>query len=151
MKWKLDLNSKYNNTKVIIQAVEMTDNIARLTTFIDEISSTIAVEKADQQTNINISSVIYIESVERVTFIYTESDMYEVERPLYELEDELESFGFIRINKQTVINPKYIKSVKALLNSRYELLMTSSEKLIVTRHYRKSFKELFDEGGVYGA
>jgi len=38
-----------------------------------------------------------------------------------------------------------------LFNSRYELLMTSAEKLIVTRHYRKDFKELFEKGGLYDA
>lgn len=151
MQWKLDLNEKHKETQVIIQTDKVTDNIAKLTTFIDQISYTIAVKKADQQMNIDIVSIIYIENIERMTFIYTELEMFEVERPLYELEDELEAFEFVRINKQTLINPRYIKSVKALLNSRFELLMTSSEKLIVTRRYRKSFKAFFNEGGVYDA
>lgn len=151
MKWKLDLNSKYKDIKVNIQASEITEEISRLTTFMDQISNTIVVKKADQFIEVDILEVIYIENLERMNFIYTYSDIYEVSSPLYELEEKLKRFGFIRVNKQTLINPRCIKSVRALLNSRFELLMTSDEKVIVTRHYRKRFNSLFKEGGIYSA
>lgn len=99
MQWKIDLNEKHKETQVIIQTDKISDTITKLTTFIDQISYTIAVKKADQQMNIDIVSIIYIENIERMTFIYTELEMFEVERPLYELEDELEAFEFVRINK----------------------------------------------------
>lgn len=151
MKWILDLNSKYKDIKVNIQASEITEEISRLTTFMDQISNTIVVKKADQFIEVDILEVIYIENLERMNFIYTYSDIYEVSSPLYELEEKLKRFGFIRVNKQTLINPRCIKSVRALLNSRFELLMTSDEKVIVTRHYRKRFNSLFKEGGIYSA
>lgn len=151
MHWKLDLNQKYKNIQVTIQAPEMTNNITKLTTFIDQMSRTFIVKKDRQQIEIDLLSVIYIENIERMTFIYTDSDIYEVDLPLYELEKELERFGFIRINKQTLLNPRSIKSVKALLNSRFELLLGSGEKLIVTRRYRNTFKSLFTKGGLYDA
>jgi len=151
MHWKLDLHQKYKNIKITIQAPEMTNRISRLTTFIDQISHTVIVKKEDQQIEIDILSIIYIENIERMTFVYTQSNIYEVGRPLYEVEEDLDKFKFIRINKQTLINPRSIKSVKALLNSRFELLMTSGEKVIVTRHYRNAFKKLFAKGGIYDA
>src|SRR5690625_7916121 len=104
MHWKLDLNQKYNNIKITIQAPEMTNRISRLTTFIDQISHTVIVKKEDQQIEIDILSIIYIENIERMTFVYTQSDIYEVCRPLYEVEEDLEKFKFIRINKHTLIN-----------------------------------------------
>lgn len=151
MQWKLDLNQKYKQTTITIQAREMTESIAKLTTFIDQMTHSILVEKEEEQIVLDLFEVMYIENVERITFIYTETDIYEIDRPLYELEEKLKTFNFIRINKQTLINPRYITSVKALFNSRYELRITSDEKLIVTRHYRKQFRELFTEGGMYDA
>ena len=151
MRWELDINRKHKETMVTIEAPEMTENISKLTTFMNQITHTISVKREDEQINLDLFDIIYIENVERMTFIYTETDLYEVNQPLYELEEHLKSFEFIRINKQTLINPRHIKSVKALINSRYELLMTSEEKLIVTRHYRKRFKALFTKGGIYDA
>lgn len=151
MRWKLDINQKYKQTAITIQAPEMTEEISKLTNFIDQITHTISVQKDDEQIILNLFEIMYIENVERKTFIYTEEDMYETTRPLYDLQENLESFDFIRVNKQTLINPRYIFSVKALFNSRFELSMTSEEKLIVTRHYLKQFKALFIEGGLYDA
>lgn len=151
MRWKLDINKKYPSLKVMIQAPMMTEDITKLTTFIDQLSHSISVKKKAKQVEIDILSIIYIETVERKTFLYTEKEMYELDRALYDVEESLRKFHFIRINRQTLVNPRCIKSVKALLNSRFELLMTSEEKLIVTRHYRKDFKALFNKGGIYDA
>src|SRR5699024_11875560 len=115
-----------------IRTPKQTDDITKLTTFIDQLSHTIPVQHNEQQTNIDIHSILYVENVERTTFIYTKTEMYEDGRPLYEIEKLLAPFEFIRINKQTVINPRYIQSVRALFNSRYELLMTRDRKSVVT-------------------
>lgn len=151
MDWELDINESYEQTKVTIQAPKKTENISKLTTFIDQLSHTLSLRQDGIQNKLDIHRILYIENVERITFIYTETEIYEDNRPLYEFEKLLIPFEFIRINKQTIINPRYIQSVKALLNSRYQLLMTSNEKLIVTRRYRKTFKELFETGGLYDA
>lgn len=151
MKWKMDINEEYDQTEVLIRAPKQSKNITRLTAFIEQLSHTIPLSDSEDQLTIDVRDIVYIEHVNRITFLYTETSMYEDRRPLYEIEQKLAPFDFLRINKQTLINPRYITSVKALLNSRYELLMTSKEKLIVTRHYRKSFKELFEKGGLYDA
>lgn len=151
MLWELDINQTYEQMKITIQAPEHTDAISKLTAFIEQLSCTLSVQKSESQTEMDLHHIVYIENMERKTFIYTETEMYEDQRPLYEIEKLLSPFDFIRINKQTIINPRYIQSVKALFNSRYELLLTSEEKLIVTRHYRKDFKELFEKGGLYDA
>jgi len=151
MRWELEIDEKFRQTKVTIQAPEETEKILKLITFIEQLSYTITVQQDERQTQIDIYSILYIENVERTTFIYTLTEIYESQRPLYEMEERLTPFEFIRINKQTVVNARHIQSVKALFNSRYELVMSSTEQLIVTRHYRKNFKELFEKGGLYDA
>jgi len=151
MRWELNLDPKHKKTKITIEAQALTEDIQKLTTYIDQLANTIMVQNKDGQKEIHILDIVYIESIERKTFIYSLKNMYEIEAPLYEMEEKLQAFSFMRINKQTIMNPRHVEAVKALLNSRYELSMASGEKLIVTRHYRDSFKSLFDKGGIYHA
>lgn len=81
MHWELDINEKYEQTKITIRAPRQTNNISKLTTFIDQLSHTIPAQHNEQQTNIDIHSILYVESVERTTFIYTKTEMYEDNRP----------------------------------------------------------------------
>ena len=151
MRWKVDMNKQHTHTQIIIQTREMTEEIEKLTTYIDQLSKTILVKKDEQQIKLDVLDMMYIENIERKTFIYTNENIYEIEKPLYEMEKILQTYEFARINKQTLLNPRYIRSVKALLNSRFELELENGEKLIVTRHYRKTFKAIFEKGGFYDA
>ncbi|BAQ10988.1 hypothetical protein OXB_2517 [Bacillus sp. OxB-1] len=85
----------------------------------------------------------YIESVDSKTFIYDENHVYESNKKLYELEKLLESTHFIRISKNLIVNTMYVDHVRALFNGRFEATLTNGEKVIVNRHYAKSFKEKF--------
>ena len=76
----------------------------------------IAVKKNDETYLLDAGEILYIEAVERNTFIYTEESTYESELKLYELEQQLEEKDFIRISKQSIINLKKVKSLKADLN-----------------------------------
>lgn len=151
MRWKLNLDPKHRRTIITIEAPVLTEDIQKLTNYIDQLANTIMVQDKDEQKEIHILDIVYIESIERKTFIYSLENIYEIEAPLYEMEEKLQGFSFMRINKQTIMNPRHVQAVKALLNSRYELSMASGEKLIVTRHYRDQFKSLFDKGGMYDA
>jgi len=151
MRWKLNLDPKHTSTKITIEAQALTEDIQKLTNYIDQLANTIKVQDEDEEKEIPILDIVYIESIERKTFIYGLEKMYEIEAPLYEMEEKLQAFSFMRINKQTIINPRHVEAVRALLNSRYELSMATGEKLIVTRHYRASFKSLFEKGGIYDA
>lgn len=90
---------------------------------------------------IDSQDIHYIESVDNLTFLYTETEIYENKDTLYGLEDKLQSTSFIRINKSTILNMDYLESVSPLPNYRLETVLTTGEKLIRNRHYMKAVKE----------
>jgi len=90
---------------------------------------------------IDSQDIHYIESVDNLTFLYTETEIYENKDTLYGLEDKLQSTSFIRINKSTILNMDYLESVSPLPNYRLETVLTTGEKLIINRHYMKAVKE----------
>lgn len=151
MNLRVDINKAYKQTEVIVKTPNKTEKIDQLIAMIHQFFNELPIKNGTKTLQLNILEIVYIENIERKTFIYTKNSMYEDERPLYAFESMLKDFHFIRINKQTIINPRYIHSVNALLNSRYEITLETQEKLIVTRHYRNTFKKLFEAGGMFDA
>lgn len=88
-----------------------------------------------------VSKVIYLESVDRRTYVYTAEEVYESNLKLYELEQQLEEYGFFRVSKSCVIQLKYIKSLKADINRRIKVTLENGEQLIVSRQYADALKQ----------
>lgn len=101
----------------------------------------LTVSKNDEICFLDLSKVVYIESVDRKTFIYTEDELYESDFKLYELEQQLGAYGFFRASKSCLIQLQYVKSLKADINRRIKVTLTSGEALIVSRQYAEGLKK----------
>lgn len=74
------------------------------------------------------------------TFIYTKEECYESPLWLYQIEEQLDQ-QFIRVNKSTILNMKYIKSLKADIGSRIIVYLDNQDQVLVSRTYAKEFKK----------
>jgi len=90
---------------------------------------------------LDISDVLYIETVDKKTFIYTETGEYESSLKLYELQQKLEEASFIRVGKSIILNMKHIKSLKTDLNRRIRVTIENGEQVIVSRQYAEQLKK----------
>ena len=79
--------------------------------------------------------------LDRKTFVYTEDETYESDLKLYELEQELLEQDFIRISKQSVLNLKKIKSLKADINRKIRVTLQNGEQIIVSRMYSDEIRK----------
>ena len=106
MRIEIDIDDKYLNTEVTIKSPRLTQEIEKMISMMRMLDMQIAVKKNDETYLLDAGEILYIEAVERNTFIYTEESTYESELKLYELEQQLEKKDFIRISKQSIINLK---------------------------------------------
>lgn len=83
---------------------------------------------------------MYIEAVERNTFVYTAEASYESDLKLYEIEQQLLAQNFIRVSKQSIVNMRKIKSLRADINRKIRVTLVNGEQLIVSRTYADEFK-----------
>ena len=90
------------------------------------------------------SDIYYIESVDNVSFLYSELDVFESREKLYSLNNQLKNTSFIQINKSTILNMDYLKSVSPLSNYRLEAQLDNGEKIIISRHYMKNVKQYLE-------
>ena len=85
--------------------------------------------------------ILYIESVDRNTFVYTKDEFYEIDLRLYEVEQQFVEQGFIRISKTAIINMKKIQSLKADINRKIRVTMINGEQIIVSRNYADELRK----------
>ena len=97
---------------------------------------------ADQrQYEIAVSDIVYIESVDNKTFLYTKDRVYETKQKLYELEKMLIQKHFLRVSKSTLLNLMKISAIKPALNSRFTAILFSGEQVVITRKYVPELKK----------
>lgn len=135
MKINLDIDGRYDDTEVIIRAPHLNNDIERIVAMMRMIDMQIAVRKEGETILLETDKILYVEAVDRKTFVYTSSETYESELKLYELEQELVQRDFLRISKQSIVNLRKIKSLKADINRKIRITLANGEQIVVSRMY----------------
>ena len=135
MKINLDIDGKYDDTEVIIRAPHLNNDIERIVAMMRMIDMQIAVRKDNETFLLETDRILYVEAVDRKTFVYTSTETYESELKLYELEQELVQRDFLRISKQSLVNLWKIKSLKADVNRKIRITLQNGEQIVVSRMY----------------
>ncbi len=146
MKFILEQSDKYSEVEITVKCNIIDDKLKQLIGQIRLYSFSVIGRRDGESIVIPIEEVYYFESVDNKTFIYLKSDVLESDKKLYELEETLADTRFLRISKSTILNVEQLKSVKALLNGKYEATLKNGEKLIINRHYVSDFKAHFNLG-----
>ncbi len=82
-------NDIESGTLVEIHCKEVTGETERLKRYISRFDERITGTSDGQTHNIELSRILYIESVDKKTFLYTSGSVYQADKRLYELEELL--------------------------------------------------------------
>lgn len=127
---------------VEIHCRQITDEVRRLKAHIGLFRHTLQAKKEQETCMVATGNILYFESVDNRTFVYTSKDVLEVRQKLYELEDILSEKDFIRISKSVIVNINQIVSLKPELNRTLLATMRNGERLSVSRKYVPDVKRL---------
>lgn len=141
MKIGIDINEKYPDVEVDIKAPKLTQDIEKLISLMKMTYMQLAVKKDGETYLLDIEKILYIETVERNTFVYTEDATYESDLKLYEMEQKLLEQDFSRISKQSIINLKKVKSLKADINRKIRVTLINGEQILVSRMYSDELRK----------
>lgn len=87
-----------------------------------------------------LGDVLYVETVDGTTFLYTRDAVLETPLRLYEVEDKLAGTEFVRASKQMLVNFDHVKAIRPFDNARLQLLLDNDEAAIVSRQYAPFIK-----------
>lgn len=141
MKITLNIDGKYDDTEVIIRAPHLNNDIERMVAMMRMIDMQIAVRKDNETYLLETEKILYIEAVDRKTFVYTNSENYESELKLYEIEQELVERDFLRISKNSIVNLRKIKSLKTDVNRKIRITLQNGEQIVVSRMYSDELRK----------
>lgn len=141
MKITINVNEDVKDIEVSISCSRLTPEIEKLLATLRILDKQLMVRKGDEIYVLDVSKVIYLESVDRKTFVYTKDDIYESGLKLYELEQQLYECGFFRASKSCVIQIKYINSLKTDINRKIRVTLENGEQIIVSRQYAEELKK----------
>lgn len=112
------------------------DLVARLRMFDKKVTGV-----ADGRTRVlSAEDVLFIESVDKRTFIYTADEVLETSLRLYEMEERLADCDFLRIAKGCIVNFRAITALKPDINGRIIATLSNEEQVVISRQYAPDVK-----------
>ena len=141
MKITINIDPSLKDTEIVVNCAALTPETESIISALRIMDSQMPVMKDGESFILDIAKIVYIETVERKTFVYTEHDCFESRLKLYETEERLCGSGFLRISKSCLVQLRYIRSIKAELNRKLRLTLETGEQMIVSRQYADELKK----------
>lgn len=141
MKIEINVDAEISDTQIKISCSRLTPEIEKLLATLRMMDRKLTAAKDGEIYLLDVGEIIFLETVDRKTFVYTREEIYESDFKLYQLEQELFECGFFRASKSCLIQLKYIKSLKADINRKIRVTLENGEQLMVSRQYADALKK----------
>jgi len=132
--------------EVIIKYAVMSKDVERITAMLQSAKARIKCSFDGSEKFVNALDIFYFESVDKMTFVYCEKDVYRTDLRLYQIVEEFAHLGFVQISKSCVLNIHVLDSITPIYNSRMEATLKNAERILVTRKYLENIKQALQGG-----
>ena len=141
MKIIINENREIEETEIIINCRQADEQILRICAGLRMLDKKITGLHECQTFLCSAADVLYIDTVDRKTFLYTESQVLETPLKLYELEERLAGEDFIRVTKSCILNFGKIKSLRGDFGGRLICTLENGESITISRQYASIIKQ----------
>ena len=145
MKITLNQDPSFPEPEVIINCPQADEDILRLVAMLRIYQRKLLGVLNGEQHLLDVKDILYIDTTDKKTFLYTETAVYESALRLYELEDGLRELDFLRAGRSVIVNFRKIKSIRPELGGRMLVTMDNGEQVYVSRQYAGERKEKLRE------
>lgn len=140
MKITINVDDKINETEIAINCKQLTPDIEKILATLRMLNQQLMVMREEENYLLDVTKIVYIEAIDRKTFVYTAEAVYESKLRLYEMEERLCESGFFRISKSCLVNLRYIKSLRNDVERKLRLTLENGEQIMVSRQYADEIK-----------
>lgn len=142
MQVEIKIDADFDKPKVIIITDKITDEINELVLKISKHTLAVLIGyQKDKAAIIEYSNVIRIFSENQKVIIASEDGDYQSRQRLYELEEHLDSLGFVRISNSEIINLIKVKFFDLSLSGTICVRFIGGERSYVSRRYVAKIKQ----------
>ena len=140
MKININIDPDIAETEITIVAATISEELEKVMASLRALDFKLTGISRGQTHILDSAKILYIDTVDKKTFLYTETEVYESSLKLYELEQQLSTNDFFRASKSSIINFNKIKSLKSDMDGRIIVVMENKEKLVVSKQYASFIK-----------
>lgn len=126
--------------EVTIRCPRLDAQLSRLVELLRLSDARLTGEKDGETCILDGADVLYIDTVDRGTFLYTADGVYQTHLRLYELEEQLTPRDFIRVSKSAIVNFDQVRSLRPDFGGRMRLTMSNGEVVVANRQYVPAIK-----------
>lgn len=145
MKITLNQDPSYGETEVIINCANTDEDILRLVAMLRVYQKKLVGILEGERHLLDVKDILYIDTADKKTFLYTRKAVYESALRLYELEDALRELDFMRAGRSVIVNFRRIQSIRPELGGRLLLTMDNGEQVYVSRQYSQEMNKKLRE------
>lgn len=136
----LEKNNPSDEDEVIIKCGPLDEGIVRLLNQLKNGNDKISLYKDSTIVPVEVSEILYFESVDDRVFAYSNNQVFESRQKLYQLEQELPS-EFLRSSKSVIVNINKIEKLSPDFSGRIEAVLCNGCKVIFSRMYVPVLKQ----------
>ena len=140
MKIEINVDDKVEETCISISCKGLTPELEKVLAMMRILEKQLVATRDGETFLLDVSEIIYIETIDRKTFVYTKDGVYESGLRLYELEEQLEECGFFRVSKSCLVKLQSVRSLKSDINRRIRVTLDNGEVIIASRQYADGIK-----------
>lgn len=135
MKLRLHQKQELEETEIDIAYSRMTNQLSKMVGYIRQYTYTVEAFWNGKSFLIPLDEILYFDTTDRKTFLYTNKQVYECRKALIEVENEFSNTTVIRISKETLLNTTALVNVRPYPNHRLMAELSNGEHLIISRKY----------------
>ncbi len=140
MKVTVEERPELEGTEVVVRCKRLDGETARLVELLRLSDARLTGEKDGETCILDGGDVLYIDTADRGVFLYTAAGVYETRLRLYELEERLTGWDFIRVSKSAIVNFAQVRSLRPDFGGRMRLTMSNGEVVVANRQYVPAIK-----------
>ncbi len=138
---EVDIREGFKAVRAEIRCPYENAEVRRAARLLRSLGQEISGELGGKTYLLELLDILYVESVDRKSFVYTAEETYETALKLYEIEERFPDSSLFRSAKSQILNISHILALRPDFNGRLEVSLTNGEKLIVSRQYARQLKE----------
>ena len=145
MKITLNQDSAFPETEVIINCPQADEDILHLVAMLRIHQRKLVGTREGESYLLDAKDILYIDTADKRTFLYTREAVYESTLRLYELEEGLGGLEFLRSSRSALVNFRRVQSIRPVLGGRLLVTLEGGERLYVSRQYAAAWREKLRE------
>lgn len=128
--------------ELILNYKAKSSEVEAILLFMDKKQRKIMGKEGDTKVLVSPEEMLYAESVDNKTFVYTKDKVIQTDSTLAALALFLDDIQYFRCSKSMIVNIDRVARLKSLSSNRIDATLENGEHIMISRTYASEFRKI---------